>query len=104
MNKVRKSLGLLLPAMRISISLALITACMLLSADMLGYTLDEDGQALENRKQIAESLASQFSVMAPEKDIDKIDHVTMHDPVDQIANGATDNQAQCGSSQLLPGS
>ena len=47
MNKVRKSLGLLLPSMRISISLALITACMLLSADMLGYTLDEDGQALK---------------------------------------------------------
>ena len=73
MNRVKKSLGLLLPSMRISISLALITACMLLSAEMLGYTLDEDGQALENRKQIAESLAIQFSVMAPEKDIDKIE-------------------------------
>ncbi|MFT5501910.1 MAG: diguanylate cyclase (GGDEF)-like protein/PAS domain S-box-containing protein [Woeseiaceae bacterium] len=73
MNRVKKSLGLLLPSMRISISLALITACMLLSADMLGYTLDEDGQALENRKQIAESLAIQFSVMAPEKDIEKIE-------------------------------
>jgi diguanylate cyclase (GGDEF)-like protein/PAS domain S-box-containing protein len=59
--------------MRISISLALLTACMLLTADMLGYTLDEDGQALENRKQIAESLAIQFSVMAPEKDINKIE-------------------------------
>jgi diguanylate cyclase (GGDEF)-like protein/PAS domain S-box-containing protein len=73
MNRVRKSLGLLLPSMRISFSLALITACMLLSAEMLGYTLDEDGQALENRKQIAESLAIQFSVMAPEKDIEKIE-------------------------------
>ena len=73
MNKVKKSLGLLFPAMRISISLALITACMLLSADMLGYTLDEDGQALQNRKQIAESLAIQFSVMAPDKDIKKIE-------------------------------
>ena len=67
MNKMRKSLGLLFPAMRISFALALMTACILLSADMLGYTLDEDSQALQNRKQIAESLAIQFSVMEPEK-------------------------------------
>ena len=73
MNKMRKSLGLLLPAMRISFALALMTACILLSADMLGYTLDEDAQALENRKQIAESLAIQFSVMEPEKDLLKIE-------------------------------
>jgi len=72
MNKMRKSLGLLLPAMRISFALALMTACILLSADMLGYTLDEDAQALKNRKQIAESLAIQFSVMEPEKDLLKI--------------------------------
>jgi len=73
MNKMRKSLGLLLPGMRISFALALMTACILLSADMLGYTLDEDAQALENRKQIAESLAIQFSVMEPEKDLLKIE-------------------------------
>ena len=73
MNKMRKSLGLLFPAMRISFALALMTACILLSADMLGYTLDEDAQALKNRKQIAESLAIQFSVMEPEKDLLKIE-------------------------------
>jgi diguanylate cyclase (GGDEF)-like protein/PAS domain S-box-containing protein len=73
MNKLQKSLGLLFPAMRISIALALLTSCILLSADMLGYTLDEDAKALENRKQIAESLAIQFAVMEPKKDISKIE-------------------------------
>ncbi len=72
-SKLQKSLGLLFPAMRISIALALLTACILLSADMLGYTLDEDGMALENRKQISESLAIQFSVMEPHKEIEKIE-------------------------------
>ncbi|MHC5112208.1 MAG: bifunctional diguanylate cyclase/phosphodiesterase [Planctomycetota bacterium] len=73
MNKLQKSLGLMLPAMRISFALALLSACILLSADMLGYTLDEDAQALENRKQISESLAIQFSTLDPRKDISKIE-------------------------------
>ena len=75
MNAIKKSIGLMGPAMRISFALALLSACILLSADMLGYTLDEDGQALENRKQISESLAIQFSVMEPTKDIDKIERL-----------------------------
>ena len=73
MNKIRKSLGLLFPAMKISVALALLSACILLTADMLGYTIDEDAMALENRKQIAESLAIQFSVIEPSKDVDKIE-------------------------------
>jgi len=73
MSKLQKSLGLLFPAMRISIALALLTSCILLSADMLGFTLNEDAHALENRKQIAESLAIQFSVMEPKKDMEKIE-------------------------------
>jgi diguanylate cyclase (GGDEF)-like protein/PAS domain S-box-containing protein len=73
MNKLRKSLGLLLPAMRIAIALALLTACILLTADMLGFTPDEDKLALESRKQISESLAIQFSVMDPKRDIRKIE-------------------------------
>ena len=72
MNKIQKSLGLIFPAMRISVALTLLTACILLSADMLGYTFDEDTQALEYRKQIAESMAIQFSIMETEKDIQKI--------------------------------
>ena len=72
MNKLRKSMGLLAPAMRISIALTLLTLCVLLSADMLGLTLDEDRYALETRKRLSESLAIQFSVMEPERDIEKI--------------------------------
>jgi diguanylate cyclase (GGDEF)-like protein/PAS domain S-box-containing protein len=75
MNNIRKSLGLLFPAMKISVALALLSACILLSADMLGYTIDEDAMALENRKQIAESLAIQFSVIEPSKDIDRIERM-----------------------------
>ena len=55
--------------MRISLALTLLTACIVLAADMFGYTLDEDAQALENRIQIAESLTIQFSVMIPQRDI-----------------------------------
>ena len=61
------------PAMRIAIALALLTACMLLTADMFGFTPDEDKLALDTRKQIAESLAIQFSVMDPKRDIRKIE-------------------------------
>ncbi|MGD8838933.1 MAG: diguanylate cyclase [Gammaproteobacteria bacterium] len=73
MNKLRKSLGLLFPAMRISIALTLLTLCLLLGADMLGITLDEDRQALDIRKRLSESLAIQFSVMEPSRDIHKIE-------------------------------
>ena len=73
MNKFSKSVGLLLPAMRMSFALTLLSACILLGADMLGFTLDEDGQALENRKQVSEALAIQFSTMNPAEDIDKIE-------------------------------
>ena len=73
MNRLRKSLGLLFPAMRISFALALLTACILLSADMLGFTPDEDRMELQTRKQIAEALAIQFSVMDPNSDIRKIE-------------------------------
>lgn len=73
MFKVQKSLGLMLPAMRISVALALLSACILLSAEMLGITFDEDSKSLEYRRQIAESMAIQFSVMEPQEDIEKIE-------------------------------
>ena len=60
MNKLRKSLGLLFPAMRMAVALALITACILLTADMLGFTPDEDKLELETRKQIADRWRSSF--------------------------------------------
>ncbi len=75
MNKLRKSMGLLLPAMRLAIALALLTACVLLTADMFGFTPDEDKLELEARKQIAESLAIQLSVMDPKRDLKKIENL-----------------------------
>ena len=73
MIRLRKSLGLMFPAMRISFALAMLTACILLTADMLGFTPDEDRIQLDARKQISESLAIQFSVMDPRRDLKKLE-------------------------------
>ncbi len=62
MNNLRKSLGILFPAMRISLALVLLTTCILLSAEMLGVTPNEDKFLLDARSKMAESLAIQFSV------------------------------------------
>ena len=59
--------------MRISLALALLTTCILLSAEMLGLTPNEDKFLLEARAKISESLAIQFSVLVPDQDI-KIIH------------------------------
>ncbi len=75
MNRVRKSLGLLFPAMRISLALVLLTACVLLGAEMFGYMPDEDRLRLDNRKHIGEALAIQFSLMDPSRDISKIENL-----------------------------
>ena len=72
MSSLTKTLGVLFPAMRMSFALVLLTSCILLSADMLGFTPDEDKFLLDARTKISESLAIQFSVLAPEKDIKKI--------------------------------
>jgi len=71
MSSVNKSLGLLLPAMRISFALTLLSACILLGAEMLGFTPNEDQYLLDTRKKISESLAIQFSVLDPIADIKK---------------------------------
>lgn len=75
MSNLRKSMGLMFPAMRLAIALALLTACILLTADMFGFTPDEDRLELEARKQISESLAIQFSLMDPIRDIRKIERL-----------------------------
>ena len=72
MNNLRKSLGILFPAMRISLALVMLTTCILLSAEMLGFTPNEDKYLLEARSKISESLAIQFSVLIPDQDIKKI--------------------------------
>ena len=73
MSKLRKSVGLLLPAMRLSFALVLLTACLVLSADMFGFTPDEDRLRLQARKQISEALAVQFSTIDARADIHQIE-------------------------------
>ncbi len=75
MNRIGKSLGLLLPAMRISLALVLLTACVLLGAEMFGFTPDEDRMRLQNRKHLGEALAIQFSVMDPRREIRKMENL-----------------------------
>ena len=72
MNKLRKSLGIIFPAMRISFALVLLTSCVLLAAEMLGFMPDEDRLQLETRKQISESLAIQFAVLDPKRDLKRL--------------------------------
>ena len=73
MTSLRKSAGVLFPAMRLSFALVMLTACLLLSADMFGFTPDEDRLRLQARKQISESLAIQFSTMDARADIGQIE-------------------------------
>ena len=75
MNKLRKSVGVLLPAMRISFALAMLTACILLGAEMIGFTPDEDKLRLETRKQVSESLAIQFAMLDPTRDIKRLERL-----------------------------
>ena len=75
MKKIRKSFGLIFPAMRISFALALLTACILLGASVLGLTPSEDKFQLQARKQISESLAIQFSVLDPRRELKNIKRV-----------------------------
>lgn len=57
-----------MPAMRISLALVLLTVCLIFSAEMLGFMPDKSAFMLESRKQVSESLAIQFSLIAPELD------------------------------------
>lgn len=72
MSKLKKSFGIIFPAMRISFALVLLTACILLSAEMLGFTPQENEFLIESRTRISESLAMQMSVLVPDQDIKKI--------------------------------
>jgi len=58
--------------MRMSFALVMLTSCILITADMLGFAPDEDKYMLDARTKVSESLAIQFSVLAPSQDIKKI--------------------------------
>lgn len=72
MRVISKSWATLFPAMRISIALAFLTTSILFSAEMLGFTPNENEYLIEVRTKISESLALQFSVFEPKEDIKKI--------------------------------
>ncbi|MBS3952388.1 MAG: diguanylate cyclase [Methylomicrobium sp.] len=72
MDSLKKTVGIVLPAMRISLALAFLTICLILSAEMLGFMPDKSKYMLDARKQISESLAIQFSVLAPDQDSRRI--------------------------------
>ncbi len=75
MSVLKKSVSILLPSMRISFALVLLTTCLLLSAEMMGFTPDESKYLLNARKQVSESLAIQFSILAPNIDAKKIQKI-----------------------------
>ncbi len=72
MSNLQKSLGIILPAMRISFALILLTACILLAAEMLGFTPQENKFLVDYRTKVSESLALQMSILRPDRDIKKI--------------------------------
>ncbi len=72
MSNLKKSFGTILPAMRISFALVLLTACILLTAEMLGFTPQENKFLIDSRTKISESLALQMSILIPEQEIKKI--------------------------------
>jgi diguanylate cyclase (GGDEF)-like protein len=72
MDLVKKTAGILFPAMRISFALVLLTICVLLTAEMLGFMPDETKYRLDARKKVSEALAVQFSQLVPDRDANKI--------------------------------
>lgn len=74
MNNTRQYIAKLLPAMRISIGLVLLTVSILLVADVMGYIPNQSKSTLETRKKISEALAIQFSTLTSHRDEKKISH------------------------------
>lgn len=68
MSKLSKKFVNILPAMRISLALVLLTISLLLVGDLLGFTPSEREGELKARKTLSESLAIQFSILASDND------------------------------------
>lgn len=78
MVNTKKSVGLLFPAMRISFALVLLTACLILTADFLGFMPNESKFLLEERKKVSEALAVQFTIFTPDQDPKQIQKMLGH--------------------------
>ena len=72
MGNLQKSFGIIFPAMRISFALVLLTSCILLTAEILGFTPQENKFLIDSRTKISESLTLQMSILIPDQDIKKI--------------------------------
>ncbi|MCP4432570.1 MAG: diguanylate cyclase [Gammaproteobacteria bacterium] len=72
MNAAIQNSGIISPAMRISFALVLLTACMLLGADFLGFTPQKNKFLIDSRARVSESLAIQMAVLLPDQDIRKM--------------------------------
>jgi len=72
MKALTKSIDSILPAMRISFAMVLLTTCILLGADLLGFAPNEVKYILDSRKQVSEALAIQFTMLASDKDIKSV--------------------------------
>ena len=68
MINYKKTIGILLPAIRLSFGLILLTASIMFFAELLGIMPNEDKFLLDARKKMSESLAVQFSIFAPGQD------------------------------------
>lgn len=68
MNKIRNEIVDILPAMRISIALVMITASLLLIGDIFGFAPSQRDAELKARKAVTESIAVQFSILANAND------------------------------------
>ena len=75
MNSLKKSLGTLFPAMRLSFALVLLTVSILLTAELLNFTPKENKFLIDSRTKISESLAIQVSMLIRDKSVKKIQNL-----------------------------
>ncbi len=75
MNSLKKSLGTLFPAMRLSFALVLLTVSILLTAELLNFTPKENKFLIDSRTKISESLAIQVSMLIKDKSVKKIQNL-----------------------------
>ena len=78
MNSIKRNLNIIFPSMRISLALVLLTSCVLLGAEILGFTPQQDKMKLESRAKVSESLALQMSILIPDQDIRKIQQLVRY--------------------------
>ncbi len=69
---IKKRLSLLLPAMRISFALVLLSICIILGAEFVGITPQESKFQADSRIKISESLAIQLAILMPDRDLNHI--------------------------------